>query len=391
MPRTLRHGVLSLALGTLLGCGSSPPEVADQGGARAEETTAPVPGEVVETTRARRGEIARVITTSGSIAAHRTSVIGPSVAGRIIHIFVDVGDEVALGAPLFQTDPGPYAIALQGAEAGLALASAQVDEAAEEANRTRKLATKEMVSAQEHRRARTRLAVAKAQREQAKARVAHATQELDRTLVLMPYDGSVVERSAHEGIMGTVRPNTRVVVVQESGVLEAVLDVPETSQIAVQPHDPVRLWIEGHPEPMEARVAAVNRRINERTRTYAVRVPVEDPQQTIKAGAFVRAEIEPAPRQGALLVDRAAVTRQDGAAFVFRVVDGTVERRPVRLGIVGAREAEILSGLSEADEVVVGAVVARLMDGAPIVAVDVAAAEIRPETPSDDGGADATP
>jgi len=391
MSRALMQVLLSLALGVALGCGSSPSENGNDGGARAEEVAPASSGEVVETARSRRGTISRVITTSGSIAAHRTSVIGPSVPGQIIHIFVDVGDEATLGTPLFQTDPGPYSIALQGAQAGLALANAQVEDAAEEANQTRKLATKEMVSAQDHRRARTRLAVAKAQRKQAEAHVAHAEHELSRTLALMPYDGSVVERSAHEGIMGTVRPNTRVVVVQESGVLEAVLDVPEASQIAVRPDDSVRLWIEGHPEPMQSRVAAVNRRINERTRTYAVRVPVDDPEHTIKAGAFVRGEIEPAPREDALLVDRSAVTRQDGAAFVFAVADGTAERRPVRLGIVGPREVEILSGLSDDDEVVVGDVVARLMDGAPIVPVDVAAATTRPEALPDDVEPDATP
>jgi RND family efflux transporter MFP subunit len=391
MSRALRQGLLSLALTLAFACGSSSTEQGNEGGARAEEVSRASSGEVVETARARRGTITRVVTTSGSIAAHRTSVIGPAVPGQIIHIFVDVGDEATLGTPLFQTDPGPYSIALQGAEAGLALANAQVEEAAEEANRARKLATKEMVSPQEHRRARTRLAVAKAQRKQAEAQVAHARHELSRTLALMPYDGSVVERSAHEGIMGTVRPNTRVVVVQESGVLEAVLDVPESSQISVRPDDPVRLWIEGHPEPLESRVASVNRRIDERTRTYAVRVPVDDPEQTIKAGSFVRAEIEPAPREGALLVDRAAVTRQEGAAFVFVVNDGTVEQRPVRLGIVGPTQVEILRGLSDNDEIVVGDVVSRLMDGARIVPVDVAAATDRPETPSGDLEPDATP
>ena len=118
---------------------------------------------------------------------------------------------------------------------------------------------------------------------------------------------------------------------------------------------------------------------------------MDDPEHTIKAGAFVRGEIEPAPREGALLVDRSAVTRQDGAAFVFAVVDGTAERRPVRLGIVGPREVEILSGLSDDDEIVVGDVVSRLLDGAHIVPVGVAAATTRPETLPHDAEPDATP
>jgi RND family efflux transporter MFP subunit len=392
MQLTSGRGLLCLALAAALGCGSSPAPAVDPVEVRAETPTVAPSGEVVETARARRGDISRVITTSGSIAAQRSTAIGPAVPGRLIHVFVHVGDEVLFKAPLFQIDPGPYSIVLQEAEAGLAVARAEVDAAVEEAGRTRKLASKEMVSAQEHRRSVTRVAVAKARLQQAEARVAGAKHDLDRTLVLMPYDGSVVERLAHEGLMATVRPNTPVVVVQESGALEALLDVPEASHLAVRPGDGVRLWVEESSEPLVSEVRAVSRKINPRTRTYSVRVPVEDPAGTLKAGAFVRAEIEPAPREGILLVDRGAVTRQEGAAFVFRVTDGRAERRPVRIGVVGPSDVEIVSGISEGDEVVLGNVIARLSDGARVVPVNVAAGGPRTATVSSDGSAsDATP
>jgi RND family efflux transporter MFP subunit len=394
MKHPWRQGLLCLPLGAALACGAAPSGsgAGPEADAWAEAPAAARSGEVVETTRARRGDISRVVTTSGSIDALRSTAIGPAVPGRLIHVFVHVGDEVLFGAPLFQIDPGPYSIAMQEAEAGLAVARAEVDQATEEAARTRKLAAKQMVSAQDHRRAVTRVAVAKARLKQAEARVAGAKLDLNRTLVLMPYDGSVVERKAHEGLMATVRPNTHVVVVQESGALEAVLDVPEASHISVQPGDRVRLWVEESTEPLESEVRAVNRKIDSRTRTYAVRVPVSDPSGTIKAGAFVRAEITPEPRQAALLLDRSAVTRQEGEAFVFRVAAGRAERRAVRVGMVAPGDVEILSGLSEGDEVVVGEVITRLSDGSPVIPVNVASGGPRTATLSDDGnGEEASP
>jgi RND family efflux transporter MFP subunit len=358
-------GALLLSLG-LVGCGADAPPVGTGAGAKGE--AAPVAGEaeLVSSAWVRTGEIRNVISTSGSIVARRSTPIGPAVEGRIIDIFVDVGDEVAFAAPLFQIDPGPYANALQAAEAGLALASAQLEQAREESERVRKLAAKQMISEQEHRRARTRLSVAAAQVQEAEARVANARDDLRRTLVLAPYAGSIVERHAHEGVMGTVRPSTNVVTLLESGALEAVLDVPEAAQPAVRQGDAVRLFLEGLPDPIESSVRAVTGQIDRRTRTYEVRVPVDQPDGTVKAGAFVRAEIEPRARQGALLVERSAIVRSEGAVFVFRILDGVAERVPVRVGIVGAREVEVLDGLAEGDEVVVGEVVARLTPGTPV-------------------------
>lgn len=364
-----RRLILALCAAAVCGCGpgSEPSERAGEdvaAGASAGQHEAS--GRVVErvsTARVERGEIRSVITTSGSIVARRSTPIGSAVSGRILHIFVYVGDEVPMGAPLFQIDPEPYVIAQSEAEAGLALARAQLDEAAEESGRLTELAGKEIVSSQEHRRARTRRAVARARLEQAKAHLAAAARNLNRTLVLAPYAGSIVERRVHEGTMATAQPNTTVVVLQESGVLEAVLDVPEAAQVPVQVGDRARLWVEGQVEPARAEVRAVKREIDRRTRTYAVHVPIADASGEIKSGAFVRAEIESRPRENALLVRRSAVARREGAASLLLVRDGRAVRQTVRLGVEGPEAIEILGGVDEGAEVVVGEAASRLMDG----------------------------
>lgn len=316
---------------------------------------------------------------TGSIIARRETPIGPAVSGRLLHVFVDIGDEVVFGAPLFQIDPEPYAIQIQEAEAGLALANAQAAEARSEARRTRKLASQNMVSGQQQTHAKTRASVADARVKQAEARVRAVTLDMKRTLVLAPYAGSIVERGAHEGTMATVRPNTWVVVIQESGALEAALDVPEASPVVVRPGDRVRLHLEGVPEPIESRIRAVNDRIDWKSRTYQIRVPVADAEERIKAGAFARAEIEPDPREGALLVERSAVSRRDGRTYLLRVSGGTAERVPVRVGIVGREDVEILSGVAAGDEIVVGQAVSRVADGTPVIPIGEAPrAEGRP-------------
>jgi RND family efflux transporter MFP subunit len=374
MTSRISHRSLVALIGAALnlqGCNAAPPPSAEA--EHVADVAAMPAADGIYTAVVRRGQVTGAITTSGSIAARRSTTLGPSVPGRIIHIFVQVGDEVPFGAPIFQIDPGPYASIFAEADAGRALARADLEDARENEARIAMLAAKQMISSEDHRRARTAVSLAALRLEAADARSTRARDDLNRTLVLAPYAGSIIERSAHEGTMATVTPNTAVAVLQESGELEAIVDVPEASRIAVRPGDRVRIWTEELPDPLESEVRAVSRAIDPRTRTYRVRASIRDPSSTLKSGAFVRAEISPGPRPATLLVERSATAQRDGTSFVFRVSNGRAERVTVRLGVLGLQDAEVLEGLAEGDVVVLGDVVGRLSDGARVRPLEIAA------------------
>jgi multidrug efflux pump subunit AcrA (membrane-fusion protein) len=157
-----------------------------------------------------------------------------------------------------------------------------------------------------------------------------------------------------------------VLTLQQAGGYEATLAVPEASRLPVRPGDPARVLIEGIPGAIPSRVRAVNARIDPQSRTYEVRVPLDATAMPLKAGAFVRAEIDPVPMADSLLLDREAILTRDGRSYVFRRSGDRAEQVPIELGATGARLAEIDGGIAEGDQVVVGDVVERLADGAPI-------------------------
>ena len=72
------------------------------------------------------------------------------------------------------------------------------------------------------------------------------------------------------------------------------------------------------------------------------------------------------PIADSLLLDREAILTRDGRNYVFRRRGDRAEQVPIELGATGARLAEIDGGVAEGDQVVVGDVVERLADGAPI-------------------------
>lgn len=327
------------------------------------EASVSAPAEVVETQRVSLGTLQGRISASGSIAARRVTPIASEIEGRLVHVFVNVGDSVEEGDRLFQIDNSPYELALAEARATLELARAENANAIQEAERVEKLAKSRAVSQQRRDQLLTAAAVARARVAQAAARVARTQRDLTLTLILAPYAGSIVERLAHEGAMTDSGP---IVVLQESSTLEAILDIPEASPAPVRVGDVVRLHAEGLAEPLESRVDRVNPRIDAQTRTYEVHAPVVDPSGTVKAGSYVRAEIALVPAEPRPLVDRSALLMRDGRRYVFRVVGDTVERRPVRIGVMDARSVQILSGVEDGDEVVRGDAVEWLTDGARV-------------------------
>jgi membrane fusion protein, multidrug efflux system len=370
------YGVLAVAA-LALACGgtrgdTAPPAASSAETAEAAPATGVVPvstagasaGEAVETSVVRRGLLQATVTASGSVRSPRSTELGPEVGGRLVRVQVDVGDTVREGAPVFRIDPEPYQLDLEEAQAGLALARAELEQAEQEMERARRLADQQVVPQQHLDTQVTHHAVQRARVTQAEARVHRAQQDLDRTTIRAPYDGFVVDRRLHEGAM--VTPASVVLTLQQAGGYEAILAVPEASRLPVRTGDPVRLVIEGVSGHVPSRVRAVNARIDPESRTYEVRVPIETSGAVVKAGAFVRGDIDPVPIAESLLIDREAILTRDGRNFVFRASGDRAQQVPIELGAVGARLAEVARGLAEGEQVVLGDVVERLADGAPI-------------------------
>jgi multidrug efflux system membrane fusion protein len=356
-------GLALAGLALAAGCGGSESAQAPAGLPPVEAALAAA--EEVSAARALEGSIRSVIPAPGSVRARRTTGIAAGVPGRLGRVYVDVGDRVAAGQPLFEIDAEPYRIALAEAEAGLSLARAEDRQARQEAERARKLAEQNIVAPQALERTHTSASIAAARLQQAGARVRRARHDLDRTVERAPYAGSIVERHQNEGAM--VAASAPVVVLQESGALEVVLDVPEATRPRPSVGDPVRVFLEGIPGPLETEIHAVSDRIDPESRTFTVRASISAEGTQIKAGGFVRAEIAPRATSRGLVVDRSALLRRQGRPFVFQLDEGVARLVPVELGVESRTQVEVTSGLERGALVAVGSdAVARLADGAQV-------------------------
>jgi len=333
-------------LGAALACGGEAP---------APEPALPAELAIeVETAPVVRGAIQPRISVPGSLVARRQSEIGAEVQGRIARVFVDVGDRVAEGEPLFRIDPERYQARLAQARAGADLARAERLQHEADLARARQLRSREVMAEQELERLRTRVDVALARERQARQEVALARQDLERTLVRAPYAASVAQRLADEGTTARTAPQTIVLVLQETAHLEARAALPETQLHLVRAGDPAELHVQGLAEPLRARLRTVGDTMDPQTRTFLVTMDVPNPDHRLKAGIFTHVEILPSAADDVLLVPREAVRSEDGESRVYVVREDRAVPVPVRLGLGSETAVEVLSGVEAGEHVIVG-------------------------------------
>ncbi|MBW2372096.1 MAG: efflux RND transporter periplasmic adaptor subunit [Deltaproteobacteria bacterium] len=280
----------------------------------------------VRTVAVERGTIAQRIRAPGSLDALRESHIGAEVRGRLWKVYVDDGDRVGEGDPLFQIDPEPYVLAFRQAKAGRDLARAERRQMQSDFARAQALLRKDVISRQEVDRLGTRVDVAKAHERQADEAVDLAKLNLSRTLAQAPYSGTIAKRLADEGTTALVQPQTVVVVLQETQELEGRATIPEAHLQAVHVGDRAVIRVEGLAEPIETLITSVGDAVDAATRTYEVKMRVPNPDYRLKAGVF------------------AVLTVQDGRAVAVAV----------RLGVMSPKVAEVSAGLEAGQRVIVG-------------------------------------
>jgi RND family efflux transporter MFP subunit len=358
-------GIGAMALLVASGCDRPQPAATKTG----RGASSPDPVVAVETARILRGPIIQRISAPGSLFARRESLIGPEVQGRIQRVHVSEGDRVEAGAPLFEIDPQPYEFARLRAEAALDRMRAERRQIEADLARAEELRSRNVVAEQAAERLTNAVDVARAAEREASEALALARRNLEQTVVRAPYAGSVAKRLADEGTTALVQPQTVVIVFQETSELEAHATIPEVHFAAIQVGDAALLHVDGLHLPIEVDVTAVSDTIDPATRTYLVVMQVPNLDHELKAGVFARVDIFPEAKSRVILVPREALRSEDGRTYVLSVKDGRAVAAPVKVGIVGEMVAEVLGGIAEGDEVIVGKAARTLGPGMRVRAV----------------------
>ncbi len=343
---------------TTIGCGAT----------ETSEPTASAPAAIdVRRVQVVETELVVPVFGTGTIAAHKTTQIGPRVDGIIEEIFVKVGDRVESGAPLFRTRRAHYQIRVDEAYQALELAEAELQHAKRERSRIASLHTSSVASEDHLDDTETAHDMAKARRGKARAAHARALQDLEDTTVRAPYPGAITRRYVDEGAMmrTMLSANSPVIQIMKMDIVAAIVQIPEVHLSQAHVGTPARVKVDGIDRVFESEVYILNDLVDPVSRAFEVRLPLPNEDLAIKPGLFARAELLPEPRS-VTVIDRGAVLGVEGSRYVFLDEGGTAARRAIKARDLDAMRLEVLEGLSAGDYVLSGPNLGRLSPGTPV-------------------------
>lgn len=246
--------------------------------------------------------------------------------------------------------------ALTRAEADVADARAQADNATATEARTRTLITNNTVT-------QAQLDTAVANRDTAQARLAQVMSSLQKardqigyTELKADFDGVVTERLAEVGQV--LSAGQAVVTVARPEIREAVVDIPEDLAGAMPRDATFTVSLQSAPEVVATgKVREVAPFADQSTRTRRIRMTLIDPPAAFRLGATITVALT-RPVKPHVVLPSTALLDGDGKSFVWVVTpDGArVERRTVTVAERRTGQADVSDGLKAGDRVVVAGV-----------------------------------
>jgi len=310
----------------------------------------PTPVELVEV---QVGAIATHIVATTNLVAETQIDVVAEVAGRVVQLGVDEGDDIARDAML---------VVLDGKDARLDIDTASIKAANAEALRKRAaaLAEKQLVSAEE-------LERLTKDRDLARQELAQARQDLGLRRVRAPRAGRITRRDVTVGRY--VKVGDPLFELTDFSVLVADIHVAERDALHVAPGRAVELVLQAKPDvEFAGTVRRVSSKVDAESGTVKITIAVDAAPPEVRSGSFVGVKMIRTESPRAKWVPREAVIRGPRASWVFTVDGDVAHRREVVTGAEQGARVEIVQGL-EVGERVVRSGHGNLADGDAVAAI----------------------
>lgn len=348
-----RSNIRTFALATLFAA------IALLTGCHREEVDTPMAAPQVVVIRPQRGDAVRTITLPGDVVGFYQSALYAKVTGYLKNILVDKGDRVKKGEVLANIEVPELRQRLDRARSNLQIQQLTYDRLERVWKGDPRLVAREDVD------------IAYSKFQQARAEANELAAMVAYTQIVAPFDGIVTQRFVDPGALiraggqdtatapmegtasagGSAAP---VVSVADISKLRIYVYVPQDAVGYVRVGMPVLVGfreLAGH--PYTARVARFAHSLDLATRTMLTEIDIDNSKGEIYPGMYANATLELERHSDALKLPNSAVGDAPGGGhFVMVARAGRLKEVPVTVGINTGIYMEIVSGLSDHDEVV---------------------------------------
>jgi len=317
-----------------------------------EADTAPPQVRPVRTVAVVKREVGETVSYTGRIQAENETRLSFRISGRMVERSVNVGDHVEPGQVVAKLEPQDELNALRTAQASVAAAQGQLNQAQSNFDRQQTLLARDIASRAQFEQAESALKTARAQLDTAEAQLKAAKDRVSYTELRVDSAGTAIATGAEAGEV--VQAGQMVIRVARKDGRDAVFDVP-AQLLRSAPSDPlISVSLSDDPAVTAiGRVREVSPQADPVTRTFEVKVGLTDPPAAMRLGATVvgRMKLDTAP---VIEIPATALTEFDRRPAVW-VVDPsslTVSLRNVEVARNDPATIAISQGLDSGEIVV---------------------------------------
>lgn len=335
----------------------------------------------VTVTRVAKGEVFPALFGIGTVGARRAYLIGPTAAGRVGRVLVDVGDTVQPGQLLAEMDPvdldarvSAAVAAAVRAKSAVVTAQAQVHDAqsrqalaASEARRYVGLGQKGFISQsvvdgklQQQQSADAQLAAAESTLAGARQDLARLDADLEgvkqqraNIRLVAPTSGVVTARDAEPG--ATVVAGQAVLKLVQQDSLWVTVRLDQGRSAGLQTGLPAEITLRSNPgKPLAGKVARVEPVSDSVTEERIAQVAFDLMPQGASIGEMAEVTLRLKAIGDTLLIPNASLRYRGAQAGVWLRADGHLRFVPVKTGADSLDgKVQIIEGLKAGDEIVV--------------------------------------
>uniref|UniRef100_UPI0010339DD6 MdtA/MuxA family multidrug efflux RND transporter periplasmic adaptor subunit n=1 Tax=Klebsiella sp. TaxID=576 RepID=UPI0010339DD6 len=339
----------------------------------------------VQAATATSESVPRYLSGLGTVTAANTVTVRSRVAGQLLAIHFQEGQQVKAGDLLAEIDPSQFQVALAQAEGQLAKDKATLANARRDLARYQQLVKSNLVSRQELDTQQSLVSETEGTLKADEAAVASAQLQLNWSRITAPIDGRVGLKQVDIGNQISSADTTGIVVLTQTHPIDVVFTLPENdiatvvqAQKAGKPLQ-VEAWDRTNKQKIsEGSLLSLDNQIDATTGTIKLKARFSNQDDALFPNQFVNARMLVDTEQNAVVIPTAALQMGNEGHFVWVLNDeNKVSKHTVTPGIQDSLKVVINAGLSAGDRVVTDGI-DRLTEGAKVEVVEPRSAQAAP-------------
>ncbi|MDV7105234.1 efflux RND transporter periplasmic adaptor subunit [Vibrio sp. TH_r3] len=277
---------------------------------------------------------AKKIDLYGRTAPNRQAQLSAEVAGRVVTLMVQKGDQVKKNQPIAQIDQADLEIQLERAKANLSVRD-------KEFKASQSLKKKGLQGEVAY-------STAQANLVEAKALVKKAQLNLRNTQITAPFDGFVDDLAIELGDFVSIGDPVATVIDLDVLLIEADVSERHIQSLKLNQKAKIRL-LDG--DKIEGILRYISRLSSPATNTFPIEIEIANPEKKISAGVSAEVELELGISQAIKISPAMLALDESGNLGVKTVEDDTVKFRPIQL-VKAEQDGIWLTGLGQSANII---------------------------------------